>query len=153
MTRLPHVTFTNLYGATEATIASSYYTVPEIPTDPNTEVPIGTECDGEGLLILNDQLEPVAHGEIGDLYIRGVGLSPGYWRDPERTKAAFVSRPDALQGSDRLYKTGDLAQLGTDDLVCRPGRADSRRRLIRPSSSRPNTEKFDMGDIEVQRSP
>ena len=71
MTRLPHVSFTNLYGPTEATIASSYYTVPECPPDPSAEVPIGTECDGEELLVLDDRLEPVPNGEIGDLYIRG----------------------------------------------------------------------------------
>ena len=31
MQRLPHVEFTNLYGPTETTIASSYYTVPAMP--------------------------------------------------------------------------------------------------------------------------
>src|SRR2546427_1793855 len=126
MTRLPHVAFTNLYGPTEATIASSYYTVPECPPDPSAEVPIGTECDGEELLVLNDRLEPVPNGEIGDLYIRGVGLSPGYWRDPERTAAAFLQNPRALDPIDRLYKTGDLARIGRDDgLIYFLGRADS----------------------------
>ena len=126
MTRLPHVSFTNLYGPTEATIASSYYTVPECPPDPSAEVPIGTECDGEELLVLNDRLEPVPNGEIGDLYIRGVGLSAGYWRDPERTASAFLQNPRALDPIDRLYKTGDLARIGRDDgLIYFLGRADS----------------------------
>jgi amino acid adenylation domain-containing protein len=126
MTRLPHVTFTNLYGPTEATIASSYYTVPACPADPNTEIPIGTECDGEELLVLDDRLEPVPNDEVGDLYIRGVGLSPGYWRDPERTAAAFPLRRRALDPTDRLYRTGDLARIGQDDgLVYFLGRADS----------------------------
>jgi len=126
MTRLPHVTFTNLYGPTEATIASSYYTVPERPGDPSAEIPIGTACDGEELLVLNDRLEPVSPGETGDLYIRGVGLSPGYWRDPERTAAAFMPRRNAVDSTDRLYKTGDLAKIGREDsLVYFLGRADS----------------------------
>jgi amino acid adenylation domain-containing protein len=81
MKRLPHVTFTNLYGPTEATIASACYTVASCPHDPGAEVPIGTACDGEALLVLNEAMEPVAAGETGELYITGAGLSAGYWND------------------------------------------------------------------------
>src|SRR3989454_3102464 len=125
MKRLPSVSFTNLYGPTEATIASSYYTVPACPDDPTSPIPIGTACDGEELLILDELLRPVKPGETGDLYIRGVGLSPGYWRDPERTRDAFLPNPNSSDPSDRIYKTGDLARLGADRLVHFLGRADS----------------------------
>jgi amino acid adenylation domain-containing protein len=93
MRRLPHVRFTNLYGPTEATIASSYYDVPAIPDDETKPVPIGRGCAGEELLVLDEALRPAAPGETGDLYIRGVGLSPGYWRDDEKTAAAFLPDP------------------------------------------------------------
>lgn len=125
MTRLPQVSFTNLYGPTEATIASSYYRVPELPADEKQEIPIGTACDGEELLVLDEHLRPTAPGEVGDLYIAGVGLSPGYWRDPEKTSAAFLPRPGGSGPDDRIYKTGDLARLGSDGLVYLLGRADS----------------------------
>lgn len=125
MTRLPAVTFTNLYGPTEATIASSYYTVPACPTDPRAAIPIGTPCDGEELLVLDDALRPIPMGETGNLYLRGVGLSPGYWRDAEKTKAAFLPNPSAAIPNDRLYKTGDLARVGPDGLVYFLGRADT----------------------------
>jgi amino acid adenylation domain-containing protein len=125
MARLPHVRFTNLYGPTEATIASSYYTVPECPSDPGAEIPIGTACEGEELLVLNDRLEPVTVEATGALYIRGVGLSPGYWRDPERTAEAFVPNPRDPNGTDLLYRTGDLARMGADGLVYFIGRTDS----------------------------
>jgi acyl-coenzyme A synthetase/AMP-(fatty) acid ligase len=124
MQRLPHVSFTNLYGPTEATIASSYYTVPDCPTDPTAAIPIGVACDGEQLLVLNEQLQPAPQGEIGDLYIRGVGLSPGYWNDVEKTNAAFLSVP-LSDGTHRIYKTGDLASVGGDGLIYLHGRADS----------------------------
>jgi amino acid adenylation domain-containing protein len=123
MQRLPHVTFTNLYGPTEATIASSYYTVPECPASDNDQIPIGQPCDGEELLILDDELKRAPAGEIGNLYIRGVGLSPGYWRDAEKTAAAFIPNPQ--DSNDRIYRTGDLAKLGEDGLVYFLGRADS----------------------------
>lgn len=123
MRRLPHVRFTNLYGPTEATIATSYYTVPSCPDDQTASIPIGTPCAGENLLVLDEELKPTAPGDIGDLYISGAGLSPGYWRDAEKTEAAFITCPDAPGG--RIYRTGDLARRAEDGLVHFLGRADS----------------------------
>ncbi len=142
MRRLGHVRFTNLYGPTEATIASSYYTVPQCPRDDTEPVPIGAPCSGEELIVLDERLAPVPDGEIGDLYITGVGLSPGYWRDDERTAEVFVPDPRApqrelgIRGSTlstrraidptaRIYRTGDLARVGSGGLVEFLGRADS----------------------------
>jgi amino acid adenylation domain-containing protein len=125
MTRLPKVSFTNLYGPTEATIASSYYTVPKCLEDERAAIPIGTPCGGEGLMVLDDDLRPVPHGEIGNLYIHGVGLSPGYWKDREKTDAVFLPNPQSSEPEDRIYKTGDLAKIGADELVYFLGRADS----------------------------
>jgi amino acid adenylation domain-containing protein len=124
MRRLPHVRFTNLYGPTETTIVSSHYTLPRCPTDEREPIPIGTACGGEELLVLDEQLRPVAAGEIGDLYIRGVGLSPGYWRDPEKTRRAFLPYPGGAGPDDRIYKTGDLARRSADGLFHFLGRAD-----------------------------
>lgn len=125
MRRLPHVRFTNLYGPTETTIVSSYYTVPRCPDDEREPIPIGAACDGEELLVLDSELRPVAPGEIGDLYIRGVGLSPGYWRDLEKTRRVFLPWRDGAGAYDRVYKTGDLARCGADGLCYFVGRADT----------------------------
>jgi acyl-coenzyme A synthetase/AMP-(fatty) acid ligase len=121
MHRLPHVSFTNLYGPTETTIASSYYTVPGCPVDSTEPIPIGTACDSEELMVLDSQLRPVAQGEVGDLYVGGVGLSPGYWNNAAATDSAFVS----CTGHGRIYRTGDLARVGADGLVRFVGRADT----------------------------
>ncbi|BBG04090.1 MULTISPECIES: amino acid adenylation domain-containing protein [Pseudonocardia] len=123
MCRLPHARFTNLYGPTEATIASSVHTVVEVPETETEPIPIGVACDGEELLVLDEQLRPLPPGEIGDLYIGGVGLSPGYWRDPDRTAEVFV--PDPRDPRERIYRTGDLARVGPGGLVDFLGRADS----------------------------
>jgi amino acid adenylation domain-containing protein len=125
MRKLGHVRFTNLYGPTEATIASSHYTLPSIPADETVPVPIGVACDGEELLVLDEHLSPVAAGEIGDLYIAGVGLSPGYWRDEEKTRAAFLPDPRTPGSDARIYRTGDLARADEDGVVHFLGRADS----------------------------
>jgi amino acid adenylation domain-containing protein len=122
---LPHARFTNLYGPTEATIASSYYTVPRCPAHGGEPIPIGTACDGEELMILDGERRAVANGEIGDLYIRGVGLSPGYWNDPQKTREVFLPRPGGADPPERIYRTGDLARRGADGLFYFLGRSDS----------------------------
>ncbi|MCU1335686.1 MAG: AMP-dependent synthetase and ligase [Bryobacterales bacterium] len=121
MKRLPSVTFTNLYGPTETTIASSYYTVPHCPENEASRIPIGKACEGEELIVLDESMQPVGIGEVGDLYIRGVGLSPGYWRNPEKTASAFLIHAEG----GRMYKTGDLAKTGEDGLIDLLGRTDS----------------------------
>jgi acyl-coenzyme A synthetase/AMP-(fatty) acid ligase len=122
MRRVPHARYTNLYGPTEATIASSYHDFDDPPADDKVPVPIGTPCAGEQLLVLDDEMRSCPPGEIGELCIGGVGLSPGYWRDPEKTAAAFVEDP---RGQGRLYRTGDLGWLGSDGLLYFSGRADA----------------------------
>jgi amino acid adenylation domain-containing protein len=125
MRAVPQATFTNLYGPTEATIASSYYTMPSIPASETEPVPIGVPCAGEELLVLDERLHAVPDGAIGDLFIAGVGLSPGYWRDEEKTAAAFLPDPRAAGSDERIYRTGDLAKVLDDGLVYFLGRADS----------------------------
>src|SRR5262245_54997465 len=122
MERLPHVQFTNLYGPTETTIASSYYTVASIPGQ-NETIPIGRPCDGESLLVLDKALRPVPPETVGELYIGGAGLSPGYWKDQHKTRASFIDAPNS---SGRLYRTGDLARVGHDGLIYFVGRTDTR---------------------------
>jgi len=121
MKLLPHVSFTNLYGPTEATVASSYYTVPACPPQDDAQIPIGKPCDGEKLLVLDDNLRPAPPGEVGGLFIGGVGLSPGYWRDEKKTSEVFLESAEY----GRIYKTGDLAKFGEDGLIYFLGRADS----------------------------
>ncbi|MBV8941528.1 MAG: AMP-binding protein, partial [Solirubrobacterales bacterium] len=121
MRRVPHCTYTNLYGPTETTIASSYFTVTQIP-QADVPIPIGTPCGGEAIHVLDERLAPVETGEIGELYIEGAGLSPGYWLDDEKTRRAFVTHP---QTGRRLYRTGDLGQRDKNGLLHFIGRTDS----------------------------
>jgi amino acid adenylation domain-containing protein len=134
MQHLPHVRFTNLYGPTEATIASSYYDVPACPQDHQEPIPIGRACGAEELLVLDEALAPVPPGQIGNLYIGGAGLSPGYWRDPQKTAGVFISDPRSAEApagsnhsekSNRLYRTGDLAWQDESGCIHFVGRTDS----------------------------
>jgi amino acid adenylation domain-containing protein len=125
MERISHVQYTNLYGPTETTIASSYYTVSAPPEDETSPIPIGEACAGEELLVLDDELQPVPPEATGDLYIGGSGLSSGYWREDAKTSAAFIPDPRSPQSGRRLYRTGDRARIDRGGLVYFLGRQDS----------------------------
>jgi amino acid adenylation domain-containing protein len=125
MKRLPHVEFTNLYGPTEATIASSYHTVTQCPADHAEPIPIGVACAGEELLLLDEDRRLLPPGDVGEICISGAGLSPGYWHDHEKTRAAFISDPRPGHETRRIYRTGDLGRVREDGLVEFLGRVDS----------------------------
>ena len=86
-------------------------------------MPIGRACDGETLHILGPDLRPLPPGEVGEIGIGGAGVTLGYWRDEERTGAAFVTLPAEPGG--RVYRTGDLGMRDRDGLVHFLGRRDS----------------------------
>lgn len=125
MERVAQAQFTNLYGPTETTIASSYYRVGAPPEDETAPIPIGEACAGEELLVLDGDLQPVLPEATGDLYIGGSGLSSGYWRDDAKTAEAFIDDPRSRGRGRRLYRTGDRARLGGDGLLYFLGRQDS----------------------------
>ena len=125
MRHVPQASFFNLYGPTETTIASSCYRLPRCPENETAEISIGEPCDGERLLVLDEHLRPVGRGQTGDLYIGGVGLSPGYWRDPRKTSEVFLAYPDSSDPSERIYKTGDLARIEDDGSIYLVGRSDT----------------------------
>ncbi len=103
----PNSTAENLYGPTELTIACTLYRWDTKRSPGECElglVPIGDPYPGMEVLVVDEDLQPVAEGETGELLMTGLQLTPGYWRDAERTNAAYTVPP----GEDRLfYRTGD----------------------------------------------
>ena len=74
----------------------------------------GWPVEGAECRIVNDAGQDLAPGERGEIWLRGVGLMPGYFRDPAAT--AQVMRPGGW------YATGDLGQLGPDGALQVVGR-------------------------------
>ncbi len=97
----------NLYGPTELTIACTLYRWDAERSPAESElgvVPIGHPYPGMKLLVVDEQLDEVAVGKTGELLMTGPQLTLGYYRDAERTAAAFVVPP----GRDEVYyRTGD----------------------------------------------
>ncbi|MFE3546764.1 AMP-binding protein [Nocardia sp. NPDC059177] len=71
-------------------------------------VPIGAAADDVELLILDEQLCPVADGEVGELYVSGVQLARGYL-GRQATAATFLANPIGPV-DDRMFATGDLVR-------------------------------------------
>ncbi len=121
----PEKMFYNGYGPTEATGMSMFHAVPNVPSDPGAIIPLGRACGNTEVLLLDEKSAPVQTGEIGELCIRGSGVSRGYWNDPKKTSLAFVPNPAAGLNSDVLYRTGDLARQREDGIYEFVGRRDS----------------------------
>lgn len=111
----------NLYGPTETTIWSS--TGPAGVDDAIS--PIGTPIANTQFHILDADMQPVAPGVAGELWIGGAGVARGYLGRDDLTAAAFVA--DAERG--RIYRTGDLARWRADGSLDFLGRIDGQVKL------------------------
>ena len=69
------------------------------------------------------EMEKLRHK--GEICIGGTGLSSGYYKDEERTKAKFVNYTLTDGRSILLYKTGDIGYFGEDGELYFAGRKDN----------------------------
>lgn len=103
----PNSMLENLYGPTELTISCTLYRWDQLSSPGESEleiVPIGYPHPGMNVLVADKNLNEVAPGEEGELLMNGPQMALGYWKDPEKTAAAFVIPPGK---SDVYYRTGD----------------------------------------------
>ncbi|KJY86273.1 non-ribosomal peptide synthetase [Pseudoalteromonas piscicida] len=114
----------NCYGPTEATIWSMLTDVSDTMLADN-EVLLGHSLAGYQHLVLNDALQLVPVGGVGELYIAGSSLASGYLGRDDLTRERFVSwQPNPQLAPLRLYKTGDLVRLREDGQLAFIGRQD-----------------------------
>lgn len=106
---LPDVQYANLYGPTEITDACTYYIVDREFTD-EEPLPIGVPMPNTDILVLNDKDELVSGEESGELCVRGTSLSMGYYKNPEKTREAFVQNPLNQAVPELIYRTGDIVK-------------------------------------------
>lgn len=106
---LPDVQYANLYGPTEITDACTYYIVDREFTD-EEPLPIGIPMPNTDILVLNEKNEPVTGDEPGELCVRGTSLSMGYYKNPEKTREAFVQNPLNQAVPELIYRTGDIVK-------------------------------------------
>lgn len=121
----PNAVIENVYGPTECTVDAAYYRWNDQRSMDECRhgvVPIGVAGPGVTLLIVDEDLRSLPYGEEGELMIAGEQVTPGYWRDPNRTAQAFIHLPER---DGIFYRTGDLVrQDGPDAPIVFLGRLD-----------------------------
>lgn len=138
----PETRLINSYGLTEATIDSCYFELtPQFESilHDQDSVPIGKPFPSAQVVILDDQLNPVAGGEVGQIFISGSSVAQGYYNDFSLTSKRFVVI--SVNGkSVRFLKTGDLGRLIAGGAIQLVGREDNQIKL--------NGLRVEMSDIE-----
>jgi amino acid adenylation domain-containing protein len=111
----PNSVVENLYGPTELTIACTLYRWDNKKSLSECEhgiVPIGYPYPGMQVLVVDQNLKEVKAGAEGELLMTGPQMTPGYWRDPEKTAAAFITPPGKYE---IFYRTGDRVRRPVGD--------------------------------------
>jgi amino acid adenylation domain-containing protein/non-ribosomal peptide synthase protein (TIGR01720 family) len=85
----------NLYGPSEDTTYSTAIQLPRSPITPS----IGRPIANTQAYILDQYLQPVPIGVVGELYLGGAGLARGYWQRPELTAERFIPNPFGMERS------------------------------------------------------
>ena len=120
---LPKLMIVNGYGPTEATICTTLYPVPR-ELDGRRNTPIGRPVRNTTLYLLDDTMQPVPFGAVGEIYVGGDGLAVGYLGRAELTAERFVTAPFLAETQGPLYRTGDLGHYLADGNLMYVGRAD-----------------------------
>ncbi|BBK40935.1 O-succinylbenzoic acid--CoA ligase [Allostella vacuolata] len=102
---LPGLALHNLYGATETTSPATI-----MPPDGTARRPdsVGLPVPLGRIRIVGEDGLPVAPGAVGEIWIAGPMVVPGYWDAAEATKANFC---------DGFWKSGDLGSVDAEGFV------------------------------------
>ncbi|WDE06110.1 non-ribosomal peptide synthetase [Thalassomonas viridans] len=126
--RYQQVELINTYGPTEATVTACGYAINAENAD-SRDLPIGQANANTRLYVLNEQLQPVAPGTCGELYIGGAGVARGYLNQQELTRERFIQSPFTALPADRLYRSGDLVRCNADNQLEFIGRIDDQLKI------------------------
>ncbi|KAI0123358.1 hypothetical protein BJ170DRAFT_660160 [Xylariales sp. AK1849] len=149
--RWPNVEICNAYGPAECTVWSTIGLIDQHQRDAPS---IGRGAGVVTWVVQQDgeQLAPI--GSVGELWLEGPIVGRGYFKNAEKTAAAFAEDPPwLLQGSPgipetqrvhsrrgRLYKTGDLVRYNSDGSLLLLGRKDNQVKI--------RGQRTELGDIE-----
>ncbi|AEW98055.1 MULTISPECIES: non-ribosomal peptide synthetase [Streptomycetaceae] len=137
----------NEYAFTEAAFVTAVKEfAPGVTERPDRS--IGRPVRNVKWYVLSQNLKQLPIGAIGELYIGGCGVAPGYLNRDELTAERFLANPyqserDKARGMNaRLYRTGDLARMLPSGEVEFMGRGDFQLKL--------NGVRVEPGEIEAR---
>ncbi|MBF0688236.1 MAG: amino acid adenylation domain-containing protein [Cellulomonas sp.] len=135
--QVPSARLVSLGGATEGAVWSVAHDVDE-PAPGWDSVPYGRALRNQRIHVLDHRLRECPEWVTGEIHLAGAGLADGYWRDPERTAASFVTHPTT---GERLYRTGDLGRWRPGAVVEFLGREDGQVKV--------GGHRVELGEVEA----
>lgn len=116
----------NFYGPTEAAIYASFE---KVSPDLEKKITIGRPLSNTSLLVLNEKMELLPNGVVGELYIGGAGVAVGYEGNKSLTRRQFVCDPFSRTKDQMLYRTGDRVKYDSDGLLNYIDRIDNQVKI------------------------
>src|SRR6266576_2834055 len=133
--RFPKAEVWNMYGPTEATVATTSIRIDAGILERYSPLPVGRAMPGSQILIVNGKRELLPANQRGEIIIAGPNVSPGYLARPDLTSDAFFQ----YRGQP-AYRTGDLGRF-RDNLLFFEGRMDEQIKL--------SGYRIELGDVEA----
>jgi D-alanine--poly(phosphoribitol) ligase subunit 1 len=135
LARFPQAQVWNMYGPTEATVATTSIQIDAAILEKYSPLPVGRVMPGTNIFIVDENRAELSANERGEIMIAGPNVSPGYVGRPDLTARVFFD----YRGS-RAYKTGDLGRF-RDSMLFFEGRIDEQIKL--------SGYRIELGDIEA----
>ena len=100
----------HLMGTTETTVFSSWHVVKDVRADAK-RLSMGAAMPNVKYYVLDEEMEPVAMGVGGELYLEGEGEGRRYLNRPDLTAERFIPNPYSEEPGRRMYATGDILRM------------------------------------------
>ncbi|RAQ55636.1 NRPS-like enzyme [Aspergillus flavus] len=117
----------NLYGPTECTMFSTFHNISMDDVE-RGNISIGKPMDGYEVIVVNDNLDVLPHGEVGELVIGGKGVAGGYLSESKKPGNAFIQLGHFCP-NQQVYRTGDLGRWNSAGLLEFVGRRDNQVKI------------------------
>ena len=127
-----------LGGATEASIWSNSFEIPDVIPQNWKSIPYGKPLANQRYYVLDQNMKNCPDWVTGTLYIAGEGVALGYLNDEEQTKEKFIIWKET---GERLYCTGDMGRYWSNGNIEFLGRLDNQVKI--------NGYRVELGEIET----
>lgn len=124
-----------IYGCSEISCMGTTYEV--MRSGPLLKTYVGLPFPGASLLVADEELRPVATGEVGEVWLAGPGVVKGYWRREQLTAELFREH-----AGERFYRTRDCGRVSEQGLLELLGRSDFQVKI--------GGMRIELGEIEQQ---